>query len=70
MKIILQSSYARARQRGSAVLIVLIVLALLALFVTENRRTVFSLSNELDRVEAEQIKRLNARGSDNDNDPA
>ena len=66
MKIILQSSYARARQRGSAVLIVLIVLALLALFVTENRRTVFSLSNELDRIEAEQIKRLNARGSDND----
>ena len=66
MKIILQSSYARARQRGSAVLIVLIVLALLALFVTENRRTVFSLSNELDRIEAEQIKRINARGSDND----
>ena len=66
MKIVLQSSCACARQRGSAVLIVLIVLALLALFVTENRRTVFSLSNELDRIEAEQIKRLNARGSDND----
>ncbi len=66
MKIILQSSCAYARQRGSAVLIVLIVLALLALFVTENRRTVFSLSNELDRIEAEQIKRLNARDSDND----
>ena len=66
MKIIFQSSCARARQRGSAVLIVLIVLALLALFVTENRRTIFSLSNELDRIEAEQIKRLNARGSDND----
>ena len=66
MKIVLQSSCARARQRGSAVLIVLIVLALLALFVTEIRRTVFSLSNELDRIEAEQIKRLNGRGSDND----
>ncbi len=45
---------------------VLIVLALLALFVTENRRTIFSLSNELDHIESEQIKRLNARGSDND----
>ncbi len=66
MKIILQSSCARARRRGSAVLIVLIVLALLALFVTENRRTIFSLSNGLDRIEAEQIKRINARGSDND----
>ena len=56
----------RARQRGGALIIVMLMLALLALFVTENRRTIFSLSNELDRIEAEQIKRLNARGSDND----
>ena len=66
MKIVLQSSCARARQRGSAVLIMLIVLALLALFVTENRRTISNLSNELDHIESEQIKRINAIGNHND----
>ena len=50
----------RARQRGGALIIVMLMLALLALFASANKRTNFSLNDELNRIEAEQIQRLRA----------
>ena len=52
------------RQRGSALIIVMILLSLLALFATQNRRTLFNLRQELDSIEAKQIERLNARAKE------
>lgn len=51
----------RARQRGGALLIVMLMLALLALFASANKRTNFGLNDELNRLEANQIERLNGR---------
>jgi len=51
-------------QRGSALIIVMILLSLLALFATQNRRTLFNLRQELDSIEAKQIERLNARAKE------
>jgi Tfp pilus assembly protein PilX len=52
----------RARQRGGALIIVMLMLALLALFASANKRTNFGLNDELNRIEAEQIQRLKASG--------
>jgi len=49
----------RAGQRGGALLIVMLMLALIALFAAANKRSNHGLNNELNRIEAEQIKRLN-----------
>ena len=60
MKIVLSSI--RARQRGGAIIIVMLMLALLSLFASANKRTNYGLNDELNRLEAEQIKRLKASG--------
>lgn len=51
------------RQRGSALIIVMILLSLLALFATQNRHTLFNLSQELQRIEASQLERLDGNAT-------
>ena len=60
MKISLQTR----RQRGAALLIVMIVLAMLATLAAKNRRSLSNLNEELQRIEADQLERLdpNATG--------
>ena len=60
MKISLQTR----RQRGAALLIVMIVLAMLAMLAAKNRRSLSNLNEELQRIEASQLERLdeNATG--------
>jgi len=52
------------RQRGAALLIVMIVLAMLATLAAKNRRALSNLNEELQRIEADQLERLdpNATG--------
>ncbi len=50
----------QAGQRGGALLMVMLMLTLIALFAAANKRSNYGLNDELNRIEAEQIKRLNA----------
>ena len=59
MKISLQTR----RQRGAALLIVMIVLAMLATLAAKNRRALSNLNEELQRIEADQLERLDDNGS-------
>ena len=59
MKISLQTR----RQRGAALLIVMIVLAMLATLAAKNRRALSNLNEELQRIETGQLERLDDNGS-------
>ncbi|MBC8326711.1 MAG: hypothetical protein H8E27_13920 [Verrucomicrobia subdivision 3 bacterium] len=62
MKLRSTNRRSRARQRGGAMIIVMLMLALLALFASANKQTNYGLNDELNRLEAEQIERLKASG--------
>lgn len=64
MKIICPATH--ARQRGGATLVVLLMIGILALFTSANRRANVGLNDELNRIEAEQIQRLQAQRVEND----
>ena len=59
MKISLQTR----RQRGAALLIVMIVLAMLATLAAKNRRSLSNLNEELQRIEADQLERLDGNST-------
>jgi len=48
----------RSRQTGSAVIVVLALLALMLIYIAANSRTLFSLGRELKLLERQQIHRL------------
>ena len=59
MKISLQTRH----QRGAALLIVMIVLAMLATLAAKNRRLLSHLNEELQRIEAGQLERLDTNAT-------
>lgn len=50
----------RARQRGTAVVVLLAMLAIMMILVAANGRTIFHLQRELRLIERQQVQRLNA----------
>jgi len=52
----------RRRQRGSAVIVVLVLLAIVFIYIGYNARALHYLARELAIVERQQIRRLEARG--------
>ncbi len=53
-------AFRRARQRGTAVVVLLAMLAIMMILVAANGRTIFHLQRELRLIERQQVQRLNA----------
>jgi hypothetical protein len=54
----LHARRSRARRSGSAVIIVLALLAIILIYVAANLRTLYTLSSELRLLERRQVQRL------------
>jgi len=60
MKIFLSHSSKYGQQNGSAVFVFITLLAIMMILVTANSKALFSLDQDIKRVEQRQIERLNA----------
>lgn len=54
------TALSRARQRGSAVAVLLVMLAIMLILVAANGKTLLHLQKELRFIERQQTQRLNA----------
>jgi type II secretory pathway component PulK len=67
MKTTVLSSVHPGRRRGSAVLVVLVLLALMMVFISANSFTLHSLKRDLHRLEQKQLRRYRAAPLSNTN---
>ena len=66
----LQVSRRPRRQSGSAVIVVLALLAIMLIYVASNLRTLYSLGCELKLLERQQVQRLQKTGQATNAPPA